>query len=89
MAGIHSRVLKKLEEVFTKVFPIIYLQSWVVSVDWKSANVTLCTSQKDDPGNYRAVSLTLVLGKVMGRSSRMQHAAGTGQPGNQAWPAWV
>lgn len=45
MTGIHSRVLgwKELEEVLTKVFFIIYPLSWVVPVDWKSANVTPCT----------------------------------------------
>lgn len=88
MTGIHSRVLNELEEVLTKIFSIIYLQSWVVPVDWKSANVTPCTRiQKDDPGHYGAVSLTMVLRKVMEQiilSAIMQHILG-----NQAQAAWV
>ncbi|KAK4813205.1 hypothetical protein QYF61_018006 [Mycteria americana] len=45
-------------------------QSWLtgeVPVDWRSANVTPIYKKgwKEDPGNYRPVSLTLVPGKVM------------------------
>ncbi|GAB0210341.1 hypothetical protein GRJ2_003499900 [Grus japonensis] len=45
-------------------------QSWLsreVPVDWRLANVTPIhkKGQKEDPGNYRPVSLTSVLGKVM------------------------
>ncbi|KFW96374.1 hypothetical protein N336_06844, partial [Phalacrocorax carbo] len=68
--GIHPRVLKELVEVLTKPLSIIYQQSWLtreVPVDWKLANVTPINKkgQKEDPGNYRPVSLILVLGKVM------------------------
>ncbi|GAB0207329.1 mitochondrial enolase superfamily member 1 [Grus japonensis] len=68
--GIHPRVLRELEEVLTKPLSIIYQQSWLteeVPVDWRLANVMPIykKGQKEDPGNYRPVSLTLVLGKVM------------------------
>ncbi|KFQ27903.1 hypothetical protein N332_06187, partial [Mesitornis unicolor] len=68
--GIHPRVLRELAEVLTKPLSIIYQQSWLtgeVPVDWRLANVTLIykRGQKEDPGNYRPVSLTLVPGKVM------------------------
>ncbi|KFQ36359.1 hypothetical protein N332_03774, partial [Mesitornis unicolor] len=68
--GIHPRVLRKLAEVLTKPLSIIYQQSWLtgeVPVDWRLANVIPLykKGQKEDPGNYRAVSLTSVPGKVM------------------------
>ncbi|KAK4807047.1 hypothetical protein QYF61_018388 [Mycteria americana] len=67
---IHPRVLRKLVEVLTKPLSILYQQSWLtweVPVDWRLANVTpiFKTGRKEDPGNYRPVSLTSVLGKVM------------------------
>ncbi|GAB0179804.1 mitochondrial enolase superfamily member 1 [Grus japonensis] len=68
--GIHPGVLRDLVEVLTKPLSIIYQQSWItreVPVDWKLANVMSIhkKGQKEDPGNYRPVTLTLVLGKVM------------------------
>ncbi|KAK4811175.1 hypothetical protein QYF61_019806 [Mycteria americana] len=63
--GIHPRVLKELAEVFTKPLSIIYQQSWLtgdVPVDWRLANKK---GRKEDPGNYRPVSLTSVPGKLM------------------------
>ncbi|KAK4814767.1 hypothetical protein QYF61_026744 [Mycteria americana] len=67
---IHPRVLKELAEVLTKPLSIIYQQSWLtgeVRADWRLANVTLIfkKGQKEDPGNYRPVSLTSVPGKLM------------------------
>ncbi|GAB0179859.1 mitochondrial enolase superfamily member 1 [Grus japonensis] len=63
-------MLRELAEVLTKPLSIIYQQSWLtgeVLVDWKLANVMSIynKSWKEDPGNYRPVSLTLVPGKVM------------------------
>ncbi|KAK4826013.1 hypothetical protein QYF61_003786 [Mycteria americana] len=57
---IHPRVLKELAEK----------QSWLtgeVPADWRLANVTPIykKGRKEDPGNYRPVSLTSVLGKLM------------------------
>ncbi|KAK4824085.1 hypothetical protein QYF61_010596 [Mycteria americana] len=66
--GIHPRVLRELAEVLTKLHSIIYQQCWLtreVPVDWRLANVASIyrKGRKDDSGNYRAVSLTSVLGK--------------------------
>ncbi|KAK4816305.1 hypothetical protein QYF61_014603 [Mycteria americana] len=67
---IHPRVLKELADVLTKPLSIIYQQSWLtgeVPGDWRLANVTPIykKGRKEDPGNYRPVSLTSVLGKGM------------------------
>ncbi|KAK4832451.1 hypothetical protein QYF61_023175 [Mycteria americana] len=67
---IHPRVLKELADVLTKPLSIIYQQSWLtgeVPADWRLANVTPIykKGRKADPGNYRPVSLTSVLGKLM------------------------
>ncbi|GAB0188948.1 mitochondrial enolase superfamily member 1 [Grus japonensis] len=64
---IHPRVLRHLAEVLTKPLSIIYQQSWLtgeVPVDWRLAN-TMPIYKKEDLGNYRPVSLTLVPRKVM------------------------
>jgi len=68
--GIHLRVLTELAEVLTQPLSIIYQQSWLtreVLVDWRLANVTPIhrKGRKEDPGNYRPVSLTSVTRKVM------------------------
>ncbi|GAB0182992.1 mitochondrial enolase superfamily member 1 [Grus japonensis] len=67
--GIHPRVLRELAEVFSKLLSIMYQQSWLtgeVLVDWKLANVMpIYRKGQEDPGNYKPVSLTSVLGKVM------------------------
>ncbi|KAK4828141.1 hypothetical protein QYF61_023939 [Mycteria americana] len=67
---IHPRVLKELADVLTKPLSIIYQQSWLtgeVPGDWRLANVTPIykKGRKEDPGNYRPVSLTSVLRKLM------------------------
>jgi len=66
--GIHPRVLREV----AKPLSIICQQSWLtgeVPDDWRIASVTPIykKSQKEDPGNYRPVSLTSVLGKIMER----------------------
>ncbi|GAB0209535.1 mitochondrial enolase superfamily member 1 [Grus japonensis] len=68
--GIHLRVLRELAEELAKPLSIIYQQSWLtgeVPDDWRLANLMPIykKGQKEDPGNYRPVSLTSVLGKIM------------------------
>ncbi|CAM4676294.1 unnamed protein product [Lepidochelys kempii] len=68
--GIHPRVLKELKceivELLTMVFNLSF-KSATVPNDWKIANVTpvFKKGSRGDPGNYRAVSLTSVLGKLV------------------------
>ncbi|PKU42678.1 rna-directed dna polymerase from mobile element jockey- hypothetical protein [Limosa lapponica baueri] len=68
--AIHPRVLREMVDVLTKLLSIIYQQFWLareVPVDWRLARVSPIykKGQKEDPGNYRPVSLALVLGNVM------------------------
>jgi len=67
---IHPMVLTELAEVLTKTLSIISQQSWLtreIPVDWSLANMKPIYRKgwKYDPGNYRPVSLTSMLGKVM------------------------
>ncbi|KFO80749.1 RNA-directed DNA polymerase from mobile element jockey, partial [Cuculus canorus] len=68
--GIHPRVLKDLADVLSKPLSIIFQWSWLtgeVPLDWRLANVVPIYKKgcREDLGNYRPVSLTSVLGKVM------------------------
>ncbi|NWZ98260.1 PO11 protein, partial [Nesospiza acunhae] len=68
--GIHPRVMRELANELAKPLSIIYQQSWFtgeVPDDWKLANVIPIHKKgaKEDPGNYRPVSLTSVPGKIM------------------------
>ncbi|GAB0181560.1 mitochondrial enolase superfamily member 1 [Grus japonensis] len=68
--GIHPRVLKELSECCSRT-PVNYLskvlESGEVPTDWKLANVIPIYKKgmREDPGNYRPVSLTSVPGKIM------------------------
>ena len=67
----HLWVLKELAEVITGPLSI-FTKSWEmgeVPEDWKKANVTpvFKKGKKEDPGNYRPVSLTSIPGKLMER----------------------
>ncbi|NXQ37762.1 PO22 protein, partial [Catharus fuscescens] len=68
--GIHPRVMRELADELAKPLSIVYQQSWdtaEVPDDWKLANVapTHKKGGKENPSNYRPVSLTSVPGKVM------------------------
>ncbi|KAJ7412697.1 hypothetical protein BTVI_45630 [Pitangus sulphuratus] len=68
--GIHPRLMRDLVEELAKPLPNIYQQCWLsgeIPDDWKLANVTPIHKKgcKEEPGNYKPVSLTSVPGKVM------------------------
>lgn len=70
--GIHPRLLKELGGVLALPLAIIFNHSMSTKelpTDWKLANITPIFKQgnKNDPNNYRPVSLTSVVCKVMER----------------------
>ncbi|KFV85311.1 RNA-directed DNA polymerase from mobile element jockey, partial [Struthio camelus australis] len=68
--GRHPRVLRELADVIARPLSIIFERSWQlgeVPEDWKKANVmpVFKKGKKEEPGNYRPVSLPCIPGKVM------------------------
>ncbi|KAK4807474.1 hypothetical protein QYF61_008242 [Mycteria americana] len=68
--GIHPRVLKELADITVGPLSIVYQrsqESGEVPTDWKLANIIPIYKKgmREDPGNYRPVSLTSVPGKIM------------------------
>jgi len=63
-------VLRELADVIAEPFTIIFKRSWrtgEVPEDWRKASITpvFQKGKKEDPGDYRLVSLTSIPGKVM------------------------
>jgi len=67
--GMYPQVLRELADAITKPLSIIFERSWRTEVpeDWRKANVTSVfkKGKKEDPGNYRPLSLTSICGKVV------------------------
>jgi len=68
--GMHPRVLRELVDVIAEPLSIIFERSWrtgEVPEHRRKANVNPVFKEvrKKDPGNYRLVSLTSILGKMM------------------------
>ncbi|CAM4485735.1 unnamed protein product [Caretta caretta] len=66
----HPKILKELTEEISEPLAIIFEKSWKtgdIPEDWKMANIVpiYTKGNKDNPGNYRPVSLTSVPGKIM------------------------
>uniref|UniRef100_A0A8C5LN87 Reverse transcriptase domain-containing protein n=1 Tax=Leptobrachium leishanense TaxID=445787 RepID=A0A8C5LN87_9ANUR len=68
--GIHPKLLKELSDVIAKPLTDLFNQSLLMGVvpeDWKLANVVPIHKKgsREESGNYRPVSLTSVVGKLM------------------------
>ncbi|GAB0204278.1 mitochondrial enolase superfamily member 1 [Grus japonensis] len=68
--GMQPQVFRELADVTPRLLSVIFERSWrsgEVPEDWRKANVTpvFKKGKKEDPGNYRPVSLTSIPGKVM------------------------
>lgn len=74
--GLHPKMLKELSEALVKPLTIIYntsLSLGTVPDSWKEGNITALFKKgdKSNPGNYRPVSLTSVICKLMEKLVRV------------------
>ena len=74
-------MVKELAEVIAKLLSTVYQHSWStreVPEDWRLASMTPIykKGQKENPGNYRLVSLISVSGKIMERITESQNCRG-------------
>jgi len=68
--GMHPQVLRELADAIVEPLSVIFERSWrtgEVPEDWRKASVTpnFKKGKKEDPGNYRPVSLISIPCKVM------------------------
>lgn len=68
--GLHPRVLKELANELAEPLALVFqksLNEGILPSDWKEAQITplFKKGDKSSPGNYRPVSLTSVVCKVM------------------------
>ena len=72
---IHIRVLKSAPKQFSKALGIIFrrsIENAEVPMDWKKANITPLYKKgnKSDPNNYRGISLTSIVCKILEKMIR-------------------
>ena len=85
---VHPRILRALEGKLAR--PLTHIlnnsaETGIIPEDWKSANVTAIHKKgsRQEPGNYRPISLTSVVCKTMERLVKWRlitHALGNEQP---------
>ena len=72
-AGVHPRVLRECADALARLIHVIFvesLQTGCLPTDWERANITpMCKKgSKTDPLNYRPITLTNVLCKLLEKS---------------------
>ena len=69
---LHPRILRALEDKLARLLTHIFnnsVETGIIPEDWKSANATAIHKKgtRQEPGNYRPISLTSVVFKTMER----------------------